>query len=406
LILLPRKSVPVSVLTIVSVITLGLIWTGTHAIDERMISVRYLLFALSGFIAFATPYLFFPDEKTPLLQLANQRGNRFIGYLLMKMWRFYFPLILFLGVVLFGDLNSPAEHLTLKTGYLLYAVFFTAGLNFFALSRYIRSGGDSQFWQESEKGRELRRKAADYLKYPVDPGSVPSLINTILITSAGMAFVILVAAAGGESTGATEAVSGGIIMLLGLYSLFRIHKKPERFFYTTNAFYREFFGTGQNGDSVTERRRAGQLWWVPAPIRADVWQYLQQIDRKIPAGRVVIAGHMLVWLIAYQRPDEPFLATLWGLFALLHHLFILMTFRSELSPAWLLRWLGSSMRWFWVRFWMQLRWLVPLWISMSLQLFLFGTPGWYTQGMVIAVFLIAGMILSAAGAIQIKRDIR
>src|SRR5690625_6852312 len=60
-----------------------------------------------------------------------------------------------------------------------------------ACYRYLQSGPDSQFWSESEKGRRYRKKAADLFKYPLDPGSIPSLMNTVLIFLTGSLLILL-----------------------------------------------------------------------------------------------------------------------------------------------------------------------------------------------------------------------
>lgn len=383
---------------------MGLTWTGYHDAGERVVTVRYLLFALSGFIAFATPYLFFPDRNTTLLQLGNMRGFSLLSYLVRKQLRFYSPFLLLLAVLLFGDLLTPASEIPLKSFQLIYALSFTMGLNLLAMSRYVKSGRDSQFWQESEKGREMRQKVADYFKYPIDPGSIPSLINTLLITTVGM-IVVITGAFLEQVTGVwAEAVAGIVLLTLGAGSVFALRDEPGRHFYPTNAFFREFFGGGVKADAITDRREVEQLWWVPRPIRANVWQFLQQTDRKVPAGRAVAAGHALVWFIAYQRPDEEFLTAIWVIFAVAHHLFLLLTMQGAFSPSWLHRWMGSATSWFFTRFWMQLRWVVPLLVSMNAQLFVFGVPGFESQGVVIVFYLTAAMALSLLAAVRLHRE--
>ncbi|MCC5915296.1 MAG: hypothetical protein JJU46_13040 [Balneolaceae bacterium] len=393
--------------TIVALIVLamGLSWTGDYSAGERIVTVRYLLFALSGFIAFATPYLFFPDKNTPILQQGNMRGGAFLGYLMQKQSRFYSPFCFLLAVLLFGDLNDPTGSLGLKAGHFIYAVTFTTALNLMALSRYVKSGRDSQFWQESEKGREMRRKVAYYFKYPIDPGSIPSLINTLLLTTAGMVIVIAGALLESLPGAIAEPVTGLLFLAFGAAMTMKLRDEPGRHFYPTNAFFSEFFGGGAKEDSVTERREAEQLWWVPSPIRANVWQFLQQTDRRIPAGRVVAAGHALVWFIAYQRPEEEFLTTIWVLFAISHHFFVLLTMQGSISPSWLHRWMGSPFSWLMSRFWMQVRWILPLVVSMSTQLFVFGVPGFAAQGLVLAVFLTTGFALASLGAFRLKREV-
>lgn len=389
-----------------TVIGLGLIWSGYHSMETRIITLRYFLFTIAGFIAFVTPYLLFPDTKTTMIQLGNLKGKALVSYLLKKLNRYHWPFLLLFVVMLFGDLDQPADNIILKGVYFLFSILFFAGLNMMALTRYIQSGIDSQFWQESEKGREIRRMMANNFKYPIDPGSIPSLLNTLLITSLGMIAIVLAALFAEVMGFASVIIIGLIVFLIGAIMLIQLIKNPERSFYSTNAFYREFFGSDLEGETVVERRKVDQLWWVPKKLRADVWQFLQQIDRKIPAGRIVAVGHLFLWFIAYQRVSGEFLTVLWILFGVAHQLFILLTLQQSMAPGWLLRWMGSGLKWFLGRVWMQFRWIIPLLLSMNAQLFVFGVPGWREQTVVIIFFLISAVILSGVGVVQLKRDLK
>jgi hypothetical protein len=399
-----KRSITLIATLITTVVVLGLLWTGNHPVEERVVTIRYLLFALSGFIAFATPYLLFPDPNISSIQLGNISGVHLMRYVLTKMAGYYWPMIVLFLVLTFGDLITPFDHFNIKAAYFLLAVTFFAGLNFISITRYLKSGPDSQFWQESEKGREMRRKFADYFKYPLDPGSIPSLINTLIISATGM-IAIVVAATLYESFGYMyEASAGLLILIIGLRMIQKLKINPEKSYYTTNAFFGEFFGSENGGESVVERRKVEQLWWVPPGIRANVWQFMQQLDRKIPAGRVVAGGHFLIWFIAYQRPDQEFMLAMWILFAMAHQLFVMMSVQSNMAPGWLLRWVDSPINWFLTRFWMQLRWLLPLFVSMNLQLFVFGVPGFKEQIIIALFYLLSTMLTSALGVIQLKRD--
>jgi hypothetical protein len=196
-----------------------------------------------------------------------------------------------------------------------------------------------------------------------------------------------------------------IVFLIGGAIYFAGNRLPERKYYHTNSFFSEFFGSTEGEDTITARRKVEQLWWVPSPIRANVWQYLQQIDRKIPAGRAVASGHVLVWLVAYQKPDINFMIGVWTLFAVTHHLFILLTMQRNFSPHWMLRWLSPIKSWVFSWFWMQVRWLLPLVISMNAQLFIFGVPRGSDQLFIIAVYLTSALAVAFVGGFRLKKSI-
>jgi hypothetical protein len=394
------------ILLAITVIALGLVWVGEYALDDRIITLRYFLFLIAGLIAFVTPYLLFPDSNTMLIQLGNLTGKKLVRYLLLKLLRYHWPLLLLFLVMVLGDLNSPFEFLYQKSIYFVFSVLVFIGLNLIALNRYVKSGVNSQFWQESERGRELRKKFADYAKYPLDPGSIPSLINTLLITTTGMIAIVISASLSNLIGTEAELIVATVIFFAGVMMVRGLNQNPERDFYVSNAFYREFFGSDLEGETIVERRKVDQLWWVPSPIRAGVWQFLQQIDRKLPAGRAVAVGHFFLWFIAYQRPSEEFITALWIVFAVAHQLFVVLTLHGQMAPNWLLRWVGSGTSWFAIRVWMQFRWLIPLVLSMNAQLFVFGLPGWPQQSIVFLFFILSAMTVSGIGVVQLKKDFK
>ncbi|MDZ7757849.1 hypothetical protein [Rhodohalobacter sp.] len=386
-------------------IAMGVSWMHDAAIEERVITLRYLMLGAAGFISFVTPYLLFPDSKSKLIQLGNISGRKLISYLFNRTFSYYIYFYLFILATLFADSLSAGSELIIKSAYSVYALLFITGLHCIALYLYLKVGPQSQFWQESEKGRELRFKLANYFKYPMDPGAIPSLVNTVVLALFGMLFVIIGTVVGNSVGFIAEAAFSLIVFLIGGIVYIARNSKPERKYYHTNSFFSEFFGASEGEDTITARREVDQLWWVPSPIRVNVWQYLQQIDRKIPAGRAVAAGHVLVWLVAYQKPDINFMVGIWTLFAVTHHLFILLTMQRNFSPHWMLRWLSPIKSWVFSWFWMQVRWLLPLVISMNAQLFVFGVPRGSDQLFVIVVYLISAMAVASVGGFRLKKSI-
>ena len=400
-----NQSLIFKVLVSVVAVAMGVSWMHDAAIEERVITLRYLMLGAAGFISFVTPYLLFPDSKSKLVQLGNISGRKLISYLFNRTFSYYLYFYLFIVAILFADSLSPGSDLIVKTSYSVFALLFITGLHCLALYLYLKVGPQSQFWQESEKGRELRFKLANYFKYPMDPGAIPSLVNTVGLALFGMLFIIIGTVVGNSFGFAAEVASSLVVFLLGGVVYIAGNRIPERKYYHTNSFFSEFFGATEGEDTITSRREVGQLWWVPSPIRANVWQYLQQIDRKIPAGRAVAAGHVLVWLVAYQKPDINFMVGVWTLFAVTHHLFILLVMQRNFSPHWMLRWLSPLKSWVFSWFWMQVRWLLPLVISMNAQLFVFGVPRGSDQLFIISVYLTSALAVAFVGGFRLKKSI-
>lgn len=383
-----------------------ILWTGNAELDSRIVTIRYFLIVLSGLLAFIIPHVFFPDRLMPLYQLGNISEKAIRRHLVEKFTRYSMPVYVAFPVMMFTDLQAPADSLTIKLIYTVVAILFYTGVGYLSLFRYIKSGDESQFWKESEKGRRVRRKVADYLKYPLDPGAIPSLINTVWITVAGIGTVTLAAYAGNTFGPIFEALTVAGFFMAGLLLMMQTEKKMDRYFYSTNAFFKEFFGDTLSGDEVAEKRTVEQLWWVPGSLKAHVWQFILQQERILPAGRLIASAHGAMLFIAYQKPDETFLTWLWVMFAVLHHLLIVLTFRTDVAPPWLHRWLADKKTWFLARCWMQTRWILPLLAGMNVQYFIFGTPDMYSQLVIIAIFLGTAVLISYAGQSTINRDFK
>lgn len=384
---------------------LGLLWVGESSLDERMITTRYLLLILVAMIAFSTPYLLFPDRNSTLLQLGNVSSEQLMIYLMKRILYIIWPVYLLLAVMMIGDIQLFDQFLFTKTVNLFAAYLIISGLILISITRYVKSGLDSQFWKESERGRDIRKKMADYFKYPIDPGSIPSLLNTILITTLGFFIIVISAIIGQTTSGFGVFLFSAVFFASCLVYTYSNTELILKNFYASNAFFLEFFGSNLKGEDLTSKHEVNHLWWVPTQLKVHVWQFLVQIDRKLPAGRVVFTGHLFIWFIAYQKPEPEFIGVVWTLFALLHHLFTVLTFQIEMAPGWLHRWLASKWVWLGSRFWMQLRWLVPLAVSMNVQYFVFGTPEFGIQLQVVSIFIIFAMFISAYGMSGLNREV-
>lgn len=387
----------------VLVIALGLLWTGNDPLGERVVTLRMFLIFISGFVAFATPFLLFPDKYAGTIQLGNLHGPDLIRHITQKSKLLFILSGLLVVTVCLGNPMYDSGNFFTQIIYLTYGILMTVGLQLLSTSRYLRSGRSSQFWKESEKGRVLRKQLADYMKYPMDPGTVPSLINTVLITSAGMIAVAVGALLSSFFGSYFELVPALLLFLGGVYSFRKTATETEMHYLCTNAFFREFFGTTIAGSEQKEAVKAEQLWWVPSGIKSNVWALLVQLDRKFPAGRVIFAGHLLVWLLAYQRPGGDVMLTIWILFSVMHHGLIFLSASDEFTPIWWQRWMGGGLNWLMTRFWMQFRWILLLLVSVWLNGFIFDHTGNPEVVIVAGVYILTGFLFSLAVSIFQKQ---
>lgn len=376
--------------------------SGSAADGSERIAMRYLLFAWSGLIAFLLPYLSFPDPRRLLCQLGNLRPRQLASEYLRR-----HEVLLWGGGFLILVTTIPA----LSEGGLVSVIVLiiqggalAAGVYLYGAGLYLKIGADSQRWQEGERGMEWSRRVSAAAKYPVDPGSIPSLLVTVKVTLFGMGAVV---------TGALLSIPGGTALepavamaalLFGLAVFVKAAAGGDRWYYQTNAFFGEFFGLAGSASEVEERSlRPNQLWWVPGRWRTHAWALMIQMDRRLPAGRVVAAGHLLIWIFAYRGAEGDLLVAFWVLFAFLHQLFLLLTASAELVPGWWLRLLDRPAHWAAARFWVQVRWLLPMAAGMAVMMWIFGRFGWEEIIGTLLFYLLAAVLAAFLAAMTHER---
>jgi len=361
-----------------------------------------LLFFGSALIAFITPYLLFPDSYAVILQLGNRRAGGIFRHMLKRTETVWSGAIVVIGAVCFGDINSPLTDLGIKALYFATGTLFFSGLMGISISRYAQSGEKSRFWKESERGRNLRANMGEYLKYPIDPGSIPSFVNTVIVGGLGMIGVSAGAALYGVYGPVFESAPALIFVVLAVILMIRLQSDAVRNFYSTNAFFNEFFGETIAGKEAESRIQVDQLWWVPGSIKSHVWAILLQLDRKFPAGRVLFVGHLLIWLLSYQRPAEQTMISAWLLFALFHHAIIFISLSDEYAPTWFRRWIGSGMQWTLIRIWIQLRWVLILGVSIWINSLIFGHVSYAVQGGILLFYIASAAVISISATLYQK----
>jgi hypothetical protein len=374
-----------------------------HDLDSRLVMMRYLLFALSGLFAFILPYISFPDPGSRLYQLGNIKAKKLSRFYLIRHRPVWSICLLILIAVALADSRGVTDEYTSQLLLAFYGLLFFAGIYLYAAYRYLKIGKDSQEWQEGLRGLHLRKRLAEIAKYPVDPGSIPSLINSVVISLIGMLGVVAGAMLYGFFGQGAELLFSAGMFLFGFYKYRSLEGTADRLFYQANAFFNEFFGVSAGPGSDREPLKVDQLWWIPGRWKANSWGLMLQMDRKIPAGRYIAVGHLFVWVIAYQDAGRSAMFAAWLLFALLHHGFLMLTATQAIAPKWWLRTLDKPVHWMIGRFWIQVRWLLPMTLSMMLMKWLFGVMTWEDLSLVFAVYLLAGALISAIISFRYER---
>ena len=351
---------------------------------ERLTMLRYLWMGTAAMFAFATPYVLFPDANLPIHQLANLKTRSLLRHLIRKQsLLLLLPAALSAALILVDPktLRAPSV-ITLQQEnmaglpwiYLIQAALFIVSIALYSTFRYLRTGERSQYWKESDRGQAVQAALTNLLKTPMDAGSLPSLLQTVLITTLGMITVVAGAYLSSVYDPVYEMIPTVVLTLLTIREGWRARLHIHASYYQTNAFFREYFRTGLSGDEEPATIEENELWWVPRAWRADMIPVMTQLVRRYPASRWICAGHGLLWLLAWQQPGHQTVTAVWGLFLIMHHVTIFQAAAEHLVPAWFARWLAPSTYWMKLRFWMQLRWLLVIGLSLSLQSVIFAVP--------------------------------
>jgi hypothetical protein len=361
--------------------------------NSRLVMMRYLLFAYSGLFAFILPYISFPDPDKNLYQLGNVNSKDLLKSYLVTHRPVWGIGVMLLIVVSLADSRGGGEF-TSQLALLVYSILFFTGIYFFAAYRYIIIGKDSQEWQEGERGRQISAQLADVAKYPIDPGSIPSLINSILISLLGMFGVVTGAIFFGFAGQPGELLIALLLFVYGLNRFYSLVEIGDRCYYQTNAFFSEFFGLASGPGSGREPLKVDQLWWIPARWKPNSWGLMLQMDRKLPAGRYIAVGHLFIWVIAYQDAGKFVMLSSWAVFAILHHGLLFLTATGSIAPKWWLRTLDKPIHWIASRIWIQVRWLLPMMLSMTVMKWFFELFTWQDLGWIAILYMFSGAMIA------------
>lgn len=366
-------------------------------LSERTVVLRYFCFVLSGFFAFAVPHLRFPDPSRHIIQSMNLTPEGLFSYTL----RTFMPVFLLLSgcifLIAFLDFNSPFTNIPGKLSLFLSGMIFTVAVGLASIIWYGKIGASSQEWQEGSKGKGFLDSLSKIgMVSAVPPGSFPSLFATTGITTLGMMLVV----SGAWLTqfmpfALTEALPSAILLIYVLYHARMVIPEFDRHFYHTNAFYQELF---LNPKSVREGREpvtCEALYWVPPRWKPAVWFSLLQLDRKQPMGRILVIAHLILWTFFYSGAGDV-LINLY-LFALIlgKNLLVYRLIGKHFAPPLFQLQLLPPSNWIPVRFFVNLRWL-PL---LALSLWLISLVSARVDFDFIFYWLIVDAMLSLASAI-------
>ncbi|MDI6402813.1 hypothetical protein QLX67_12470 [Balneolaceae bacterium ANBcel3] len=352
-------------------------------ISERVLLLRYISMIIAGIYAFITPHLLFPDSRKTLLQQLNPSQALLFRYQARLLRPITVLSIAVLFIIAYFDLRSPLDALLFKTQMFSNGALFLISITLYALFRYLSIAERSQKWNEGLSGK----KGMDALKEigivsPLSRGMYPTFMSTVMVTVAGMMAVVLSAA-----IPVFWATSIPFILFLG-YVAIRIRSnlfRYDRLFYQSDAFYSELMG--QSLGKTGEARKPAPykaIYWVPSRWRHAVWTQTVQMDRKRPMGRIIALFCILFWLLLWLGSPMSWVYAWLAIFILSKNLLLWPVSETSLSPPVFQWWIMGTTDWILARFFLQLRWIPPLILTLGAAALFSDSFRWIDAGYVIA----------------------
>jgi hypothetical protein len=329
--------------------------------------LRYWTILSAAALAMAVPHVLLPDARLPLLQLLNRAPTRLLVY---QMGRWAPVIALFVvpaALLAFYDPGQWGRDAAAKGVQLIGHLLIILGTGVYSLMHYATLGARSQAWQEGQAG-QWYATAVDTAGQGVSipRGLVPALFATSRVFSVALVAVIAAAYLAPFSAGLAAWAPGAALCAVAALRVLRARPAYDRHFYQTNAFYSEVLG----GGGVRARARSpityDAIYWVPHRWRPAVWASLRQFDRALPLGRLVALGHLLLWLLFFQDVAAGIIAVYLFVFIVAQNAACYVLIRPSIAPPAFQSTYASPVHWMMVRFFVNLRWMLPLALSLAL----------------------------------------
>jgi hypothetical protein len=348
--------------------------TGADPATRRFIMRAYLLFA-GGLLAMTPPHILLPDPLVRFLQL----GNPPPADLLRRTCGRWTPVVAALCApplaIAFFDPASPADLLGLKALLGAEGILSVAGIGLLSLARYSTMGRTVQEWQEGTRGRlyySVMEHAPAGSGFGIPRAAIPILTATPVLFGLLITTVVAGAILGAAAGAGAALVPALLLMLFAWLRWLQARARFDLHYYRTNGLFEEVFRQGGPMEEGREAIPYGAVYWAPESLRPHVWAGLRQMDRRLPLGRFVALGHLLLWVMVIGGFAATFVAAYLLLFLTATKAALFVVERGPHHPApWhlmLLPWRA----WIGVRLFMNLRWTLPLALSLGV-LWLIGT---------------------------------
>ena len=329
--------------------------------------LRYWSLLGAGVLATAAPHILLPDPRVPLLQMLNRPPMQLLSYQLGR-WMPVVGLFIVPAVLLaFVDPGGYGQALATKGMRLIEHVLVILGTGVYGFVQYATIGARSQAWQEGQAGQWYAHMVDTAGQgFSVPRGLVPALFVTARIFTAALAAVIAAAYLEPLAMGLAAWGPGAVLCAVAAARLARARTAYDRHFYSTNAFYREVLGGGQTHVQARSPITYEAIYWAPHRWRPAVWASLRQFDRVLPLGRLIALGHGLLWVLFLQRGGGTVITAYLFLFIVAQNMACYVLVRRSVAPPAFQIAQQSPLDWMVTRLFVNLRWTLPLLLSLLL----------------------------------------
>lgn len=382
------------ILTAGAFVYMGVVLADVDDLLTRKKLIAYCTLFATAVYATALPNALIPDPLLPLRQLLNSSPKQLLNAQL-KRW---LPIVALLCiptlVIAIYDPVNGAVDLATKGIHLLNGLIIIVMMGLYSLTHYIKIGPVSQDWTEGTigKGWDSVLEFLGPVRPPIPRALLPALTATAQVFTPGVLATVAALK--------VEQLFGTGYMLLptlafcfwALVKIRRVTRAFDRYYYHTNAFYGEVFSGGTV--QVTERDPIAYdaVYWVPKRWKAHAWAGLLQIDRVFPIGRFLTIALILYVIVFIQNPPGSLVNTIvLGVIICVKNMTIYLLTTPKMAPDLIERTFQSKAGWSMTRFFINLRWTLPLgaflifvaWFSSS---FAYQTAaGWIVLDIILAL---------------------
>lgn len=371
-------------------------------VEARARPVRVLVLLVSAVLAVGAPYVLLPDPDLQRLQWSNPGARR----LLFRCVGRWLPVLGVLAVIPFAFAFRGGDTWMLA----VEGTLASLGVGVYAFARTLPLGARIRRWEQGQSSlwyRSLRRRAETVSTAP--PLAVPdSLVPPLLLTAEVFLAGSLVAIAGQAAQGASVFVAPSVLLALAVVLVVRQSGGFDRTYWTSNGVWTDALYT-VGPDRGRERLPYAAVYWAPERVRPAVWAGLLSLDRRLPLGRLAATGLVLIALVhAVGAPGAVRSAVLLAWTVAINASVGLAAADASLPASLALRLRGVG-AWTWTRFLMNLRWLPPFALTLTLIAWWTDSLPWAGAALWVGVYLAVAVLsawsVSAATLLRARRSL-